>query len=273
MSKYITNPLCPQDGLGEAFKFIIYTMILAEYEGSNFAYTPFENMSHNYDNDPQYVSSKELLINLKANIIPNTPELKATTPTIFYLLTFVERNLNFCVNSNALKLIKQCFNSRKPQKISTNKTNIAVHIRRQNKDDRIKTPEYVPKKVYIEIITNLKRIYPNGHFHIHSQGNIDDFREYKEFSDLTLHLNEPVEKTFTDMVQSDILVIAPSALSYIAGWLSEGKIYYINHCNPPLPTWNVIENYQSNRMYHDYVIPIQTAVLYDAKTGQFLKAL
>jgi hypothetical protein len=73
------------------------------------------------------------------------------------------------------------------------------------------------------------------------------------------------------MVFADILVVSASALSYVAGILSNKTIYYINHCNPPLPSWNVIQGYDSPRMYHKFTFTLpSTCVYFDSKTGEYI---
>ena len=128
----------------------------------------------------------------------------------------------------------------------------------------------VPNKVYIDIITQLNRIYPNNCCHIYSQGNESDFNSFKEITNVILHLDEDLEKTFTDMVYADVLIMSPSSLSYTAALLSDNLIYYIQFCNPPLPHWNVIQNYKSSRMKHEFLInvmqPVLTSVYYDPLT-------
>ena len=61
----ITNSIYA-DGFGENFKFIIYTIIYAEYLNKDFFYTPLNNkIEHNYNNDTLFVDKKEIMINLK----------------------------------------------------------------------------------------------------------------------------------------------------------------------------------------------------------------
>jgi hypothetical protein len=52
-----------------------------------------------------------------------------------------------------------------------------------------------------------------------------------------MHINESVENTFTGMVLADVLVTAASSLSYTAGILSEGIVYYIPFWHVALPHW------------------------------------
>jgi hypothetical protein len=62
-------------------------------------------------------------------------------------------------------------------------------------------------------------------FHIYSQGNITNFLDLNN-TDVLFHLNENIEDTFIGLVAANILVISPSSLSYVAGLISDGIIYY-----------------------------------------------
>lgn len=72
------------------------------------------------------------------------------------------------------------------------------------------------------------------------------------------------------MVYADILVVSPSSLSYVAGILSNNTIYYINHCNPPLPSWNIIQGYNSERMYHKFTYNQPITVYFDSRKGEYI---
>lgn len=258
----ITNSTRPDDGFGENYKMLLCTMMYAELNGIEFRYSPFIKMDHNYDNDPNFMDKKEWLINMRDNI-PLTDE---TCKPIhhFQLLSFYENNLDLCSQTDALKKARSLFLANKENPFKDG-FNIAVHIRRENQHDRTRIGADVPNAVYQSIISMLKKHYKNAIIHIYSQGNIDDFRIFG--NDIKLHINEPLEDTFIQMVYADALVTAPSALSYSAALISTGDIWYIQFCNPPLKHWNVITGYKSTRMRHEFVMPIPTPVFYDPKTG------
>jgi hypothetical protein len=100
----------------------------------------------------------------------------------------------------------------------------------------------VPDSVYIAVINKLRTKYSsqNPLFHIYSQGNSDNFRIY-EAEDTILHINESLEDTYIGMVLADVLVTGRSSLSYTAGYLSDGIVYYTSYAHAPLPHWIPIE--------------------------------
>ena len=63
----ITNPNKPNDGFGENFKLLIYSVMFAELHGFKFIYTPFKEMEHNYMGDNDYLFKKEILVNFIGN--------------------------------------------------------------------------------------------------------------------------------------------------------------------------------------------------------------
>ena len=59
----------------------------------------------------------------------------------------------------------------------------------------------------------------------------ENFQSFKA-PDVVLHLNDSVEESFPAMVLADVLVVARSSYSYVAGILSDGIVYYIPFSHP-----------------------------------------
>lgn len=291
LSRAITNPFFgAQEGFGEQYKLILYYMFFAELNHIRFIYTPFKEIAHNYDKDKDFVQKLEQFINLKGNIetvplSPTQPHPNYVLENIFItkILHAIDQNSLAFEQSNTLKTVKHAFyvNKLNPylSSSSVNDTKvirIALHIRRKNEFDHFShSGLFVPDKIYLEIIEKIQeqQLQQNVHcqFHIFSQGQEKDFEIYKSSlpkMDIVLHINQPLEDTFLHLVFADILVVSPSALSYTAGLISNGQIFYIHHCNPPLPKWSVIENYKSPRMYHKF--KYQTTVYYDSTKDEFI---
>lgn len=262
----LTNVILPNDGFGANLQMLLYTLMYCEFNNISFSYTPFTKMLHTND-----IELLENMINFKKHfpIVNKTENYESLN--VFQLLSFYEKNLELCSNSKSLKLVKKIFKESNENPYDKNYKNVAIHIRRYIKNDRTKIGADVPDYVYIDIINQISLLYKNVKIHIYSLGNIEDFKKIYTKENIIFHLNEKLDKTFIGLVYADILVIAPSALSYTAGLISDSLIYYIKFCNPPLKHWNIIQNYTSSRIKHEYLIPILTSVFYDPITEKFEK--
>ena len=244
----ITNIFGLTDGFGECFKFVLYAVFYCEFMKEEFYYTPaFTNsLNHNYYNDPDYTNKKEEFINFKNNYPLVTNDCHSLGKMQY--ISFFEKNIQ-------IKKIKSIFKNKNKNRFNNVIKNIAVHIRRTNSYDKdIELPGLdIPNSVYENIVIQLKNLYKDSLIHIYSQGVNNDF-EYLKGDNIVFHLNETVEQTFTDFVYADVLVISPSALSYSAGLLSDGIIYYIQHCHRPLKHWNIIKGYISTRDRYTFKI-------------------
>jgi len=276
--KVVTNPNKTQDGFGENFKMLILSVMYAELNDCKFVYSPFKDLEHNYHEDPDYIEKKEKLINFTRNFEHVSDEPHHILET-FELLRFFHLNVEQCAKSKSLQIIRLLFRAGKPNPFadSSSYINIAIHIRRMNNHDYHRTGGNrqsvlpgmdAPNELYMGLIQQLYSLHPNARFHIYSQGHMAEFRMFdNEYT--VLHLNEPIEDTFTQMVFADILITAPSALSYVAAFLSLNTIYYIEFCNLPLPGWNIVSGYKSTRAKHEFLVPMLTPVYYDPNTDQF----
>ena len=238
----VTNPI-RSDGFGGQFQTIIASVIYAELNNKKFIYTPFKAMEHNYHNDADFLKKKESLINFIDNFEINEDDtIDPIVHSVF--LNFFEENLVKCVNSLSLKKIKKLFRANKNAHnyFNNENLNIAVHVRRPNAhDSRIEGTD-TSDDIFLYTLDQLRVIYAakNPRFHIYSQGHAENFKIY-EAQDVVLHIDESVEDTFTGMVFADVLVTAASSLSYTAGLLSEGIVYYIPFWHAPLPDWIAVD--------------------------------
>lgn len=93
-----------------------------------------------------------------------------------------------------------------------------------------------------------------------------EFDVYKSIDEnsIILHIDEPLDKTFVEMVYADILFMAPSALSYTAGILSDNTIYYIPYNCQPLSHWNIVEGYSSSKVYNFLLKSVDLCIDYDS---------
>lgn len=237
----ITNP-ARFDGFGAQFQTIIYSAICAELVGAKFVYTPFKNMEHNYDNDPEFIAKKEWLINFMGDFEINNGT--AQRLDAMNVIQFFEQNLAQCANSSALQKIKMIFKANKNRNhyFDNEHLHIVIHMRRPNPHDNRIEGANTPDEIFLNIINRLRVLYSsqNPLFHLHSQGNKANFQVFNA-PDIVLHLNESVEDSFIPMVLADVLVTSRSSYSYTAAILSDGTVYYMPFWHPPLPHWIPID--------------------------------
>lgn len=242
---YVTNP-ARDDGFGGQFQTIIIAMMYAELEDKTFLYTPFRGMAHNYSGDPEFLQKKEQLINLIAYFPLNDNLELQNELSVNFLVGFFEQNVKPCVATNAYKTVKQLFrlNKNRAQYFDDQHFHVAVHIRRPNPHDCRVDGTNTPDSVYLNIINSLREKHSakNPLFHVFSQGNLNQFKEVYQGEDIRFHIDESVEDTFTALVLADALVLSRSSLSYVAGLLSEGEVYYMRFWHAPLPWWINVGN-------------------------------
>ena len=259
MTIYYTNEGNQKDGFGAQYQRIVYTILYCKLHKLNFIYTPFTSMEHNYDNDKIFIQKKENLINLINHYPIITYEIENNNKiNILHfneIRYYIEDNLTYILKSNEINEIRNIFWSNKNKNNFFNKNiNVAIHIRRPNIHDIRIDGSDTPDTYYLNIINtiynnNINLLSDNNKliFNIYSQGDIDSFKLYKEFIDnntknteIIFNINESIEKTFIEMVKSDILVLSRSSFSYVAALLNEGTIYYQQFWHKPSNDWIII---------------------------------
>ncbi len=258
------------DGFGAQFQHIIFGIIYAEMNNKTYIHKPISKMAHNYENNPNFIDEIEEFINIR-NHYKTNKEIQDAKPIDFWTLyNFItaDENLNpsnarfnACLNqTNSLEKIKTIFweNKTNPyhnqvnrgredtiQKNTTTTIHIAVHIRRPNaQDDRIEGAD-TPDEYYLNLMNQIRQEYQsqtpkqNILFHIFSQNTLDRTK-YEAAEDIILHIDEDIKSTFTSLVAADILIASKSALSYCAGLLTNGKVYFMpftSSLNPTKTDW------------------------------------
>jgi hypothetical protein len=238
----VTTYFCG-DGLGAQYYRILFAMCYAELAGLDFRYSPFQACAHNYNGQDGYLEKKEWVVNLRHLFrLPEEgrPMIRLTDHNV---IRFFGDRMAKVETSRALALIRRQFyaNKRKEEFLDPNGFHIAVHIRRPNPhDDRIRGSD-VPDAIFRQNVELLRERYAARRplIHLFSQGEEAEFATLFPEPDIRLHINEDVDTTFCTMAFADVLCTSPSALSYMAGMLSQGDVYYQPYpYGNPLPSWN-----------------------------------
>jgi len=240
MSEKVYSSLIATDGFGAQYQRIIQTFIFCKIHNLKFVYNKFGLVEH--IQHANYIQNLEQLINLQNNITNINNQMNVTH--IDYgsiIMPFFEKNIDFCCESEHMQFIKKCFWQNKNKKFFNNgKINVAIHIRRENPIDRGMAGERAttPNLYYLNIINHIRNKYAdkNMQFHIYSQGNQSNFKEFKN-EDTTLYLDHDLIETFFGMVSADILITSPSSFSYVAALISDGEIYYKPFWHAPKKSW------------------------------------
>jgi len=236
----ITN-LSLNDGFGAQYRLAIIALFYAEFNSLDFVYTPFEKMEHNYDNSPDFLEKKEKLIGFihefevdKEGTTRRYYEKYNIWPVIENQLTFFANNIHHFENGETHKKIRRLFFSDKLKKdyYSDDFFNVAIHIRRLNSHDTLSIePSFISNSSYVQLISEMRKKYSKGGrekllFHIFSQGDNVNFSEFENDESIIFHLDTSLESTFISLVMADCLVTSLSTLSYVAGLLSDGEVFY-----------------------------------------------
>jgi hypothetical protein len=143
--------------------------------------------------------------------------------------------------------IKNLFSLRK--KDEQNNIKISIHIRRGDVDQSF-TDRWLPDEYYLNIIKDLEVKY-NGNFDLtiytqRNNFNPDSFVKYKIIYD-----DESLDyEVWSDLINSDILVIGKSAYSYSAGMLCDGVVVYPEEgmFHPKINSWIYNTEILSNKI-------------------------
>ena len=143
--------------------------------------------------------------------------------------------------------IKNLFSLRKKDK--QNNIKISIHIRRGDVIQSF-TDRWLPDEYYLNIIKDLEVKY-NGNFDLtiytqRNNFNPDSFVKYKIIYD-----DESLDyEVWSDLINSDILVIGKSAYSYSAGMLCDGVVVYPEEgmFHPKINSWIYNTEILSNKI-------------------------
>jgi hypothetical protein len=248
--QYITN-VSRTDGFGAQFQSVLWIYLWAELTNKNFVYSDIKHIDlisnsgsvkdtedeNTLDEVSDFMGFNKFCIksdSVKENI-------NNTSEGVSY--DFVQKNMDYVFNSKAFLTYKEFFYKDKVNRFNKEYMNVAIHIRklgnfeRENGRFRAGTHD-IPDEYYLDKMNLIRNHYSDKNvlFHVYSQGSKEMFKNFI-YDDTVLHLNEKILDTFTDLIFADILVTCRSSFSYLAGMLSNNKVYYLTFWHPPLSQW------------------------------------
>lgn len=120
---------------------------------------------------------------------------------------------------------------------------VAVHIRRGDvSETRSAKTHFTPNSAIAatldRVVALLRQRGEAPSIRIFSQGVPEDFKEFAA-PDVEFYLDRPAIWTFHQLVEADVLIMARSSFSFVAGVLCEGIKLYDPFRDKPLPHWIV----------------------------------
>ena len=229
LSKSVTNQV-REDGFGSQYLHLLLTFAYADLHNIEYRYTPMEIVEHNIGNDPNFIENLERFIGFKKHLpLSDRQSKKLKSYNNIY------KKMDRFVTSNALKKSRDFFyeGKCKEQFLDPIFYNVVIHVRRWSRDDRIEV--YQPRQYGLYDEWNLlfikdlskRRFSKPVKFHIISTGNRQELVDIYGDNNIEYHLGSSLEQDFGAMVFSDILIMAPSAMSYTAGLLSKNRVIWL----------------------------------------------
>jgi hypothetical protein len=112
-----------------------------------------------------------------------------------------------------------------PERYDRDMVNVAIHIRRGDITKQRNLDRWLENDHYVDIINNIRKNIPNVLFHVFSQGEEKDFKEFHN-EKVIFHLNGSDTNALNDMCFSDILVTGQSTFSILASYLNKNITIY-----------------------------------------------
>ena len=234
------------DGFGSQLHACLSLIAYCYYNNYEYIHTPIYKITH--DQDLSIVNS---FINFR-HLFKTIDELNSFERSIVSMHIegpFVHGSFHpaYFYNDCVLNKLRNMYHSSpKPyiEYYSNEYINIAIHIRRGDVSQKNYPSRFTSNATYIDIIKKLiVKLNNNYKIHIFSEGNENDFEDFKEM-DILYHLNDDIRNTFHGLVMADYLIIAKSSFSYSAAIFNKNKIVcnlINNWWHKPLEQWITVK--------------------------------
>ena len=246
--------MCSGEGAGYQILLRLQAIAFARSVGLTYVHTPLFRVDHADKPMPEYAAEWERLFNLgHGEIVSDRVDLDildfSWAPNSMMLKLF-DHAESYSDIERAIPEFRRKFlaaNARKPG--SGDELEVAVHIRRGDIDpsldimwtdnDRIRTTI----RSIEDALKGDSRAY---RLSIVSEGEPEDFREFTQGrNDVDLYLNGNPVEAIRRLIQADILVLAKSSFSHVAGIVSEGIKIYEPSQYAPMSDWIVLDEASS----------------------------
>ncbi|BAS59556.1 hypothetical protein NIES2135_09160 [Leptolyngbya boryana NIES-2135] len=264
-SNYFVTCTGKTDGAGAQIQAVLSTLLYAHEFGLQYVHTPFQELAHNDENDPNFAQQWEDFVNLGFDE-PSVYQLDLTNFKTVSVRSNLDKIDLSVAEPKTLFVVTHChqFADRYPHRYSKllkrfqykyqqslhpkvtefdpTQFNIALHVRRGDVNQTTNCERYTTNQTLKALIENISDLLApfnvKTQFHLYSQGQIEDF---PDLDHIVFHLNEPAMKTFHHLVQADVLLMAKSSFSYSAALFSQGIKLYSPFWHRPLRDWITVQ--------------------------------
>lgn len=234
-----------RDGFGSQVQNFIWSLTVCKFNGLNPYLSNDVTFEHNYNNEIDF--NQKLLCYLNLHKYYGLPSNVDTTNirsiNFIECYSFFQRHINDLIHTPFFVEIREKIFENKKNPFDEDFLNVAVHVRRPNSHDSRKSGTDTPDTYYLNVIKMIRDEHKSEEkplkFHIYSQGDISNFNKYLG-DDVVLHLNENIENTFDGFLFCDILVTSESSFSYIAAFLTKGKVYAKKFWHKLVDSWRIM---------------------------------
>jgi len=255
------------DGLGAQYQRIMSVISLAEKYGCEYVHTKIKTMSHLPDieylekieeyfqiskhfkdvNDVIYDETINIVFDISNEIIESYKK-KAKDKNILMgavvCYDMIDRVYNgssiYNYGMSKIQTIKKDIPI--PEYNNNQNKNVAIHIRRGDVTSFEKYPDrYILLSFYQIILNKMNVRYPDSNIFIFTEITPEDRNEFNEFQNrnpsVKILADIDVLTTLEYLIKADILVMAKSSFSFVAGLYNTNTVYYIDFGHLKLERW------------------------------------
>jgi hypothetical protein len=263
LGRYYVTCTGKTDGGGAQVHAVCSTLAYAHHFGISYVHSPFKRIKHNANTDPEQTARWERSFSLgygekqiddlnlaKMEVVPLTEATRLWKIAPFTRTLLVAKHCHWFTDTMPrayeairLRLIEKY---RRTGNVAPRRgvaLTVAVHVRRGDVTQFKMPKRFTSDEVIVRQLEQIKTaIGARAHeMHLYSEGATADFEIFRDRYKVILHLNEDIFQTLDEMINADVLVMAKSSLSYVAGLISNGIKIYSRFAHTPLSDWVVCD--------------------------------
>lgn len=245
-------------GIGSQIFAILSVQLFAHKMGINYCHTPFRSAEHAEGDPATWVQEWEEWLDLGCGApafsdLRDSHDVVQLDPREIFLLRKKKGRLYVLPYAHP---VTDCFpdeysrvtdplrerivkrSAHPPRDGRTRR--LVVHVRRGDVMPTWNVDRFTSNQTIVRLVDQCRKATPVPlEVHVYSNGRPEEFADLGE--GFECHLNDDARSTLVALVEADVLIMAKSALSYVAGLLSRGVVVYERFWTPPKSEWVVAE--------------------------------